>query len=97
MSKKAQERPRGGVIIDVRPYGRIGQYTLYWCIDPDTHAERALLCWTTPTLPQQGDELWWHRDHSPAWIPAATKVRTAFLPRVGRSFDPTAESLSLAR
>lgn len=86
---------RGGVVLSVEKLGRVGQYTLIWCIDPKTHAERALLVWTTEHDVRPQDEVWWHAGHSPGWIPAGSHQRKAFLPRCGLSFDPTTTRLTL--
>ena len=83
---------RGGQIIDIRTCGVEGQYTAYWTIHPETHAERVILAWTTRDTPKIGDSLWWHADHSPGWVPKGWNTRRGFLPRCGRSYDPTTES-----
>jgi hypothetical protein len=86
---------RGGRVLSAERVGRTGQYTLIWCIDPETLAERALLVWTTGHDVLPTDEVWWHPGHSPAWIPFGEKQRRAFLPRCGLSFDPTTTRLTL--
>jgi hypothetical protein len=85
-----QSRPRGGVILSVTKVGTHGQYSELWTICPQTHEERVITVWTTEEHdPQPGDEVWWHSLHSPGWRKRGTEGRTAFLPRIGRSYDPT--------
>lgn len=87
---KPQPRPRGGVIIEAAVFGPKGEFTRIWCIDPDTHVERAITVWTTEHKPQAGDQLWWHDEHSPGWRRYGEELRSAFLPAIGRCYDPTA-------
>lgn len=90
MANMTKQRPRGGVILSVTPIGARGQYTELWCIDPTTHDERVITIWTQGEhTPASGDECWWHPGHSPGWRRQGDKTRTAYLPRIGRSYDPT--------
>lgn len=86
---ETKQRPRGGIILSVTAIGVNGQYREIWVIDPETHEERVITVWATEHHPEPGDQLWWHRNHSPGWRRKGEEIRTAFLPRIGRSYDPT--------
>ena len=80
---------RGGTVVSVTPMGAEGQFSEIWTICPRTLVERAILVWTGEHMPENGDEVRWHPGHSPGWRRRGEGRRAAFLPRIGRSYDPT--------